>query len=138
MLERLKELARKYDLLQEQLEDPSVYGDPEKLKHLNREIRELEPVAEAYRRFEQLQNDCEEAEMLLSDPEMADIAKEEWMAAKESLTLLETELKRLLLPRDPDDHRSVVMELRSGVGGEESALFAAARRRFFPIRKSTG
>ena len=83
MLERLKELARKYDLLQEQLEDPSVYGDPEKLKRLNREIRELGPVAEAYRRFEQLQNDCEEAEMLLSDPEMADIAKEEWMAAIE-------------------------------------------------------
>ena len=133
MLERLKELARKYDLLQEQLEDPSVYGDPEKLKHLNREIRELEPVAEAYRRFEQLQNDCEEAEMLLSDPEMADIAKEEWTAAKESLTLLETELKRLLLPRDPDDHRSVVMELRSGVGGEESALFAASLLRMYSM-----
>ena len=133
MWERLKDLTRKYDLLQEQLEDPSVYGDSDKLKKLNREIRELAPVAEAYRRYEKLQEDCRGAEVLLEDPEMAEIAKEELLVSWGAMEELEAELKRLLLPRDPDDHRSVVMELRSGVGGEESALFAASLLRMYSM-----
>ena len=133
MLERLKELTKKYDLLQEQLEDPGVYGDADKLKKLNREIRELSPIAEAYHRYEKLQEERREAEELLTDPEMAEIAKEELLVAGAALEELEAELKRLLLPKDPDDHRSVVMELRSGVGGEESALFAASLLRMYSM-----
>jgi len=133
MLGRLKELTKKYDLLQEQLEDPGVYGDADKLKKLNREIRELSPIAEAYHRYEKLQEERREAEELLTDPEMAEIAKEELLVAGAALEELEAELKRLLLPKDPDDHRSVVMELRSGVGGEESALFAASLLRMYSM-----
>ena len=133
MLERLKELSKKYTLMREQLEDPSIYSDPDKLKKLNRDLRELEPVAEAYGRYEKLLDTRRDAEMLLSDPEMADMAREELAESEEALRLLETELKQLLLPRDPDDHRSVVMELRSGVGGEESALFAASLLRMYSM-----
>ena len=133
MLERLKELSKKYTLMREQLEDPSIYSDPDKLKKLNRDLRELEPVAEAYGRYEKLLEIRRDAEMLLSDPEMADMAREELTESEESLRFLETELKQLLLPRDPDDHRSVVMELRSGVGGEESALFAASLLRMYSM-----
>ena len=133
MLERLKELSKKYTLMREQLEDPSIYSAPDKLKKLNRDLRELEPVAEAYGRYEKLLDTRRDAEMLLSDPEMADMAREELAESEEALRLLETELKQLLLPRDPDDHRSVVMELRSGVGGEESALFAASLLRMYSM-----
>ena len=96
MLERLKELTKKYDLLQEQLEDPGVYGDSDKLKKLNREIRELSPVAEAYHRYEKLQEDCKEAEELLADPEMAEVAKEELFMARAALDQLEADLSRKL------------------------------------------
>jgi len=133
MLDRLRELARKYDLLQEQLEDPAVYGSAEKLKKLNREIREISPVAEAYRRYEQVQQNLWDAEQLLTDPEMADIAAEELAVSRQELEELEQELRRLLLPGDPDDQRSVIMELRSGVGGEESALFAASLLRMYSM-----
>ena len=133
MLERLRELARKYDLLQEQMEDPAVYGSTEKLKKLNREIRELAPVAEAYRRYEQVQRNLQDAELLLTDPEMADIAAEELAVSRAEQAELEQELRRLLLPGDPDDQRSVILELRSGVGGEESALFSASLLRMYSM-----
>ena len=133
MLDRLRELARKYDLLQEQLEDPVVYGDSDKLKKLNRELRELSPVADAFRSYERLCREYREAEELLNDPEMGEMAREEYAAAREALADMEVTLRKLLLPKDPDDHRSVVMELRSGVGGEESALFAASLLRMYSM-----
>ena len=133
MLEKLKELARRRDLLQEQLEDPAVYGDPGKLKRLNLELRDLTPVAEAYRRYEVLLADRDGMEELLSDPEMGEMAKEELPSVREQIREMEQQLRLLLLPKDPDDHRSVVMELRSGVGGEESALFAASLLRMYSM-----
>ncbi|MDY3281508.1 peptide chain release factor 1 [Dysosmobacter sp.] len=131
MLEQIRALARKHALLSEELADPSVYGNPEKLKKLNQELRELAPAAEVCRAYEQAERDRAAAEALLADPEMGELAAEELSEARAAMERLEEDMRRLLLPRDPNDRRSVVMELRAGVGGEEGALFAAALLRMY-------
>lgn len=131
MLEKLKEIALRYEDLEAQLGSPSVYGDAEKLKCVTRELKELEPVVVAYRAYSKAQAERDEAELLLKDPELREIAQEEWNAAKEEMERLERELTLLLLPKDPNDSRNVIMELRGGVGGEESALFAASLLRMY-------
>ena len=133
MLEKLKAISLRYEDLQAQLADPAVYGDGEKLKIVSRELKELEPVVEAYRAYQQAEADRVGAEELLHDPDFRDLAQEELSAAKARLEELERELTLLLLPRDPNDSRNVVMELRGGVGGEEGALFAAALLRMYTM-----
>ena len=133
MLEKLKALSVHYDSLQQQLTDPAVYGNTEQMKTIYQELKELEPVVETYRAYEKAGADRASAEGLLSDPEMRGLAQEELTAAKERLEQLSEELKRLLLPADPHDHRNVIMEIRGGVGGEEGALFAAALFRMYTM-----
>ena len=133
MLEKLKELAVRYDDLQTQLTDPAVYGDSERLKRLNREVKELGPVVGTYREFCRTQDALAEAETLLNDPEIKEMAQEEYAAAKMRLEQLRQELTVLLLPRDPNDSRNVVMEIRGGVGGEEGALFAHSLLRMYTM-----
>ena len=133
MLEKLKALALRYEDLEAQLSQPSVYGDAEKLKRINRELKELGPVVEAYRAYAQAQADKAGAEELLHDPDFRELAQEELAAAKETLERLEQEIKILLLPKDPNDQRNVIMELRGGVGGEESALFAHSLFRMYTM-----
>lgn len=125
MQEKLKELALRYEDLQAQLADPSVYGDAERLKTVNRELKDLTPVAEAYQAYRQAEADRAAAEELLSDPEMRELAQEELTAAREEMERLRQELKLLLLPKDPNDRKNVILEIRAGTGGEEAALFAA-------------
>ena len=126
MQEKLKELALRYEDLQAQLADPSVYGDAERLKTVNRELKDLTPVAEAYQAYRQAEADRAAAEELLSDPEMRELAQEELTAAREEMERLRQELKLLLLPKDPNDRKNVILEIRAGTGGEEAALFAAS------------
>lgn len=133
MLKQLRDIALRYDALEAQLGDPSVYADAEKLREVNRERKELEPVAQTYRAYEQALKNRQEAEELLSDPEFKEMAQEELAAAKAEAERLEEQLRILLLPRDPNDSRSVVMEIRGGVGGEESALFAASLYRMYTM-----
>jgi len=133
MEEKLRALTLRYDALQSQLADPSVYGDAEKVKLIQRELKELTPVAEACLALERARSDRAAAEELLSDPEMRELAREELAAAKEEQQRLEEQLKELLLPRDPNDDRSVVMEIRGGVGGEEGALFAGSLFRMYSM-----
>jgi peptide chain release factor 1 len=133
MLDRLRELARKHDLMAERLADPDVYGNADRLRELNIELRELEPVAEAYHAYCQAEADRQAAEALLEDPEMAELAREELTDAQSRLDALTERMRLLLLPRDPNDRRSVVMEIRGGVGGEESALFAASLFRMYTM-----
>mgnify|MGYP001535879953 CR=1 FL=1 len=94
MLEKLKELALRYEDLQAQLADPSVYGDAERLKTVNRELKDLTPVAEAYQAYRQAEADRAAAEELLSDPEMRELAQEELTAAREEMERLRQELGR--------------------------------------------
>ncbi|WP_295742235.1 peptide chain release factor 1 [uncultured Oscillibacter sp.] len=133
MLKKLKGLALRHEDLEAQLADPAVYGDAERLRDINRELKELGPVVEAFRRWEAASAAQEGAEALLHDPELRDLAQEELAAAREECRRLEEELKILLLPRDPNDSRNVIMELRGGVGGEESALFAASLLRMYTM-----
>lgn len=124
MLERLKELALRQEDLEAQLADPAVYGDSGRLRTLQRELKELQPVVEAWHALEAAERRREEAEVLLRDPEMRELAQEELSAAKAEAETLREELKRLLLPKDPNDSRNVILEIRSAEGGEEAALFA--------------
>ena len=137
MLEKLKALALRREDLEAQLSRPEVYGDGEKLRAINRELKELVPVAEAYEAYRRAAEDRAAAEELLRDPEFRDLAQEELAAAKEELERLEQELKVLLLPKDPNDHRNVIMELRGGVGGEEGALFAHSLLRMYTMYAQT-
>ena len=137
MLEKLKALALRYEDLESQLAQPSVYGDAEKLKSINRELKELGPVVEAYKAYAQALADKAGAEELLHDPDFRELAQEELTAAKETLERLEQEIRLLLLPKDPNDQRNVIMELRGGVGGEESALFAHSLLRMYTMYAQT-
>ena len=133
MLEQLKALALRREDLEAQLADPAVYGDAARLREINRELKEISPVAEAYEAYERAERNRAEAEAMLHDPELRDLAQEELSAARAELERLEGELRRLLLPRDPNDGRNVILEIRQGVGGEESALFASSLLRMYTM-----
>ena len=125
MLEKLRDIEARYDALSSELEDPATYADPDLLRRLTREQKELEAVVEAYRAYRRAEQDAASAQELCGDPELREMAQEELRAAREAMERLREELRRLLLPRDPNDSRNVVMEIRGGVGGEEAMLFAA-------------
>ncbi len=131
MLERLRELALRREELEAQLADPAVYGDSGRLRELQRELKELTPVAEAAQALEAAERRREDAEALLRDPELKELAQEELSAARAEAERLREKLKLLLLPRDPNDSRNVILEIRGGVGGEEGALFAHSLLRMY-------
>ena len=133
MLDKLKDLDLRYEDLESQLGDPRVYGDAEKLRQVNRELKELLPVVETYRAYQAADSRRREAEELLHDPEMKEMAQDELAEAKEELEQLTETLTILLLPRDPNDSRNVILEIRGGVGGEESALFAHSLLRMYTM-----
>ena len=133
MLDKLKDLDLRYEDLESQLGDPRVYGDAEKLRQVNRELKELLPVVETYRAYQTADSRRREAEELLHDPEMKEMAQDELAEAKEELGQLKEKLTILLLPRDPNDSRNVILEIRGGVGGEESALFAHSLLRMYTM-----
>ena len=133
MLDKLKDLDLRYEDLESQLGDPRVYGDAEKLRQVNRELKELLPVVETYRAYQAADRRRREAEELLHDQEMKEMAQDELAEAKEELEQLKEKLTILLLPRDPNDSRNVILEIRGGVGGEESALFAHSLLRMYTM-----
>lgn len=124
MLDKLEQIEQKFIDIQKRMQEPETYSDPAQYAKLAREQKELAPVVEVYRRRKKYASDLEDARELLNDPEMRDMAQEELNNAKELLTKTDDELKILLLPRDPNDDKNVIVEIRGGVGGEESALFA--------------
>ena len=133
MLEKLKELALRQEELEAQLSDPTVYADTGRLREIQRELKELGPVVEAWRAWKEARSRQSEAEALLHDPEMKALAQEELSEARRDLERLENELKILLLPRDPNDERNVILEIRSGAGGEEAAIFAGDLLRMYTM-----
>lgn len=133
MLEKLQAIARRLDQVERQLSDPAIYADREMLTRLSREQKELTPIAAAFRAWQQAEDDCAQAQELLTDPEMRELAQEELRRARQERDRLSEELKRLLLPRDPNDDRNVILEVRAGIGGEEGALFAADLLRMYAL-----
>lgn len=136
MLEKLQAVASRYEELCAKAEQPDFYADPARAAKLLKEKNELEPIVEAYAALRQSQEDQKEARELLAgetDPEMKELCQEQFQTAKETEAQLEQELKLLLLPKDPNDEKNVIVEIRGGVGGEESALFAHSLFRMYSM-----
>ena len=133
MEDRLNQIAERLRQVERELADPAVYSDQQRLKNLSREQKELTPVVETFTALQQTEQAIAEAREMLSDPELRELAQEELTRTKEQRERLAEELKRLLLPRDPNDEKSVVLEIRGGVGGEEGALFAADLLRMYTM-----
>ena len=133
MLDRLKEVEAAYAENERLLCDPAVLCDPNRLREITKKQKQAEPIVAAYRQRRQWEARLREAEETLSDPDpdLRALAQEEYKTAKDALKQNEQLLKELLLPPDPDDDKSVILELRAGTGGEEAALFAAALMRMY-------
>ena len=133
MFEKLKLLKNQYEELQKRMEMPETYSDPALYARLDRESREIAPVVEAYSQYERACADMDSALQLMNDAEMRELAQEEYAEAKSAKERLEQEIKILLLPKDPNDSKNVIMEIRGGVGGEEGMLFAADLFRMYSM-----
>ena len=133
MLEKMKAIEARLAEVERQLSDPTGYTDRERLTALSREQKELTPIAACARAYAQTAQTAEDACAMLSDPELRELAQEELSAAKAELERLTEELKRLLLPKDPNDDKNVILEIRAGIGGEEGALFAADLLRMYTM-----
>ena len=128
MLEKLQALEEKYEELTRQMSDPQVLGDPVRYRKLAKAHSDLEEIVAKFREYRQVLSALEEAYLLQEEPqeeEFAELLREEIDGLKEAKENLENELQILLLPKDPNDEKNVIMEIRSGTGGEEAALFAA-------------
>ena len=131
MLDKLRAVSDRLEAIVTQMEDPATYADPDLLRRLTREQKELEPVAQAYAAYRRAEERQSSARELLADPELRDMAREEMEEARREMEALQEQMKLLLLPRDPNDSRNVIMEIRGGVGGEEAMLFAADLLRMY-------
>ena len=136
MLEKLKLVEARYLEMAERAAQPDFYNDPKAASQLLKEQRQLEPIITAYRSYRRTQAEQEDLRAMLSEglePEMKALCQEEFSENKKKLEALEQELKILLLPRDPNDDKSVIMEIRGGAGGEEAALFAHSLYRMYTM-----
>ncbi|MBR5529366.1 MAG: peptide chain release factor 1 [Oscillospiraceae bacterium] len=133
MLDKLAAVANRYEEICARSEQPDFYNDPKKAAATLRERNDLEPIVEAYHAYRAAERDMADAEELMSDPEMKELCQETYQAAKQAKEDLYKQLQILLLPKDPNDEKSVIMEIRGGVGGEESALFAHSLFRMYSM-----
>ena len=137
MFEKLEALAQRYEEIQQNLYDPTVTAQPDLFASLMKQSRELQPIAEAYAAYTTVLERLNEAESLLTeagdDKELRQLAQAEYAENKAAIEQLTNELKLLLLPKDPNDERNVIVEIRAGAGGEESALFAASLHRMYTM-----
>ena len=134
MFDNLADIEKKYEELMRELADPNVSGDPRRFQKLMKEQSDLTPLVETYREYKKNEQTVTDSLELLdaeSDPEMKEMLKEELSDAKKNLESLAEKLKILLLPKDPNDDRNVVVEIRAGAGGDEAALFAAEMYRLY-------
>ena len=133
MLEKLRAVANRFEELCARSEQPDFYADPKQAAKLLKEKNELEPVVTAYHAYCKAQQDMADARELMSDPDMKELCQETFQQAKEDSERLYEQLQILLLPKDPNDEKNVIMEIRGGVGGEESALFAHSLFRMYSM-----
>ena len=133
MFEKLKDTEKNYEAICADLENPEIVVDPEKYTKLMKEHKRLTPIVEKYREYCACEQQLAEATEMLDDPDMAELAREELADAKERLPIIEKELQILLLPKDPNDEKNVIIEIRGGAGGEEAALFAGVLYRMYTM-----
>lgn len=137
MLEKLQQMEEKYLQMGEKLMDPAVVSDQQAYVQLMREYKHMQPIIEKYHEYLQAQKNFEEAKELLSDgetdAELQEMAQLEYDSSREEMDALKEKLKRLLLPKDPNDDRNVIIEIRGGAGGEEASLFAGSLYRMYTM-----
>ena len=133
MLDKLLAVANRYEELVARSEQPDFYADPKAAARFLREKNDLEPIVEALQAYNAALRDMEDAQELMSDPDMKELCQETFQEAKERKEELYRQLQVLLLPKDPNDEKSVIVEIRGGVGGEESALFAHSLFRMYSM-----
>ena len=133
MLEKLAAVNNRFEELCARSEQPDFYNDPKKAAAILRERNELEPIINAYRAYRRAEQEMADAQELMADPEMKALCQETYTAAKKEKESLYSQLQILLLPKDPNDGKNVIVEIRGGVGGEESALFAHSLFRMYSM-----
>ena len=131
MLQKLDQLSERLVEVGQLLNQQEVTKDMDNYRKLNREHAELEPLVDLYQRYQQAQSDIVEAQAMLNDPEMKEFAQDEIEAAKTRIEHLQKELQTMLLPKDPNDERNILLEIRAGTGGDEAALFAGDLLRMY-------
>ena len=133
MLHKLQAVESRYEEICVRSEQADFYNDPKKAAALLRERNELEPIIDAYRAYRKAEQDMADAQELMNEPEMKELCQETYASAKAAREELYEKLQILLLPKDPNDEKSVIVEIRGGVGGEESALFAHSLFRLYSM-----
>ena len=133
MLSKLQAVASRYEELCAKAEQPDFYSDPKQAARLLREKNDLEPIVESYHAYNRAIQEMEDAQELMADPEMKELCQQTYQDAREEKERLYRELQILLLPKDPNDEKNVIVEIRGGVGGEESALFAHSLFRMYSM-----
>ncbi len=134
MFDRLEDLLRRYEEIMSELSEPSVTSNQERFRSLMKEQSELEPIVKNYQEYKKKKQDIEDSLVMLdeeNDEDMREMLKEELADAKKRVGELEQKLKILLLPKDPNDEKNVIVEIRAGAGGDEAALFAAEIYRMY-------
>ena len=140
MLEKLKDAEARFNEIEQRLYEPEVVSDPDTFKNLMKERKLLLPIIEKYREYVKADSDANEAKLLLDEPldnDMREMVIDEMKCARASAERCLEELKILLLPRDPNDDKNVIVEIRGGAGGEEAALFAAVLYRMYTMYSAT-
>ena len=133
MFNKLDAVEKRYEELNKLISDPAVIADQSEWSKLMKEHSDIEDVVLKYREYKKVKANLEEAKQMLNDPEMKELAEEEYKAAKEELPVLEQEIKILLIPKDPNDDNNVICEIRAGAGGDEAALFAGVLFRMYSM-----
>ena len=131
MFEKLELVEKRYEELNSQISDPEIIANTNEWRKLVKEHSSMEDVVLKYREYKETQNNMNEAKEMLEDPEMKELAEEEYYSSKDKLVKIEEELKILLIPKDPNDDKSVICEIRGGAGGDEAALFAGTLFRMY-------
>ncbi len=141
MLDKLEKVEKRFENVNEMLCDPDVVGDMDKYKKLMREMKTLTPVVEKFREYKKTKETLDEAKLILEDSsqdkDFREMVEEEYNEAKENIVVIEEELKILLLPKDPNDDKNVIVEIRGGAGGEEASLFAGVLYRMYSMYAET-
>ena len=133
MFQKLEDVEKRYEDLTVKISDPEVIAQNKEWQKMMKEHAELTPIVEKYREYKKVEQSIKDSEEMLSDPELKELAQEELKEAKEILPKLEEEIKFLLIPKDPDDDKNTICEIRAGTGGEEAALFAGELFRMYSM-----
>ena len=133
MFEKLEAVEKRYDELTKMIADPEIISNQSEWQKLMKEHASMEDIVLKFREYKKIKQEMEEAEELMQDPDMKELAEEEYYSSKEQIPKLEEELKVLLIPKDPDDDKNIMCEIRAGAGGEEAALFAGTLFRMYSM-----